>query len=149
MFIAYNITTGLPLYKMVDLPHPIILFDGVCNFCNTSINFIIRQDKKKIFRFAALQSGAGKEFLEKYILPKDYLESFILIDKGKVYKSSAAGLKLYNKLPWYWKWTQIFWIVPKFIRDGVYNFIAKNRYKWFGKKESCMVPSPKLKERFL
>ena len=149
MFIAYNITTGLPLYKMVDLPHPIILFDGVCNFCNTSINFIIRQDKKKVFRFAALQSGAGKEFLEKYNLPKDYLESFILIDKGKVYKSSTAGLRMYNKLPWYWKWLQVFWIVPKFIRDGVYNVIAKNRYKWFGKKEECMIPNEDVKNRFI
>jgi len=134
---------------MVDLPHPIILFDGVCNFCNTSINFIIRQDKKKVFRFAALQSGAGKEFLEKYNLPKDYLESFILIDKGKVYKSSTAGLRMYNKLPWYWKWLQVFWIVPKFIRDGVYNVIAKNRYKWFGKKEECMIPNEDIKNRFI
>jgi len=128
---------------------PVILFDGVCNFCNSSINFIIKQDKKRIFRFAALQSIAGKELLEKYKLPEGYLESFILIDDGKAYKSSSAGLKLYNKLPWYWKWLQIFWIVPRFIRDGVYGIVARNRYKWFGKKEVCMIPSPEVKNRFL
>ncbi len=149
MLIAYNITTGLPLYKMIDLPHPIILFDGVCNFCNSSINFIISQDKKKVFRFATLQSAAGKEFLKKYNLPQDYLESFILIDEGKIYKSSTAGLKLYNKLPWYWKWLQVFWIVPKVLRDAVYNVIARNRYKWFGKKEECMIPNEDVKNRFI
>jgi len=128
---------------------PVILFDGVCNFCNSSINFIISQDKKRVFRFAALQSVAGKELLEKYDLPEGYLESFILIDNGKAYKSSSAGLKLYNKLSWHWKWLQIFWIVPRFIRDGVYSIIARNRYKWFGKKDRCMIPSPDVKSRFL
>ncbi len=128
---------------------PVILFDGVCNFCNKTINFIIGQDKNKVFRFAPLQSEVAQRLLEKYDLPKANLDSFILIDNGKAYKSSTAGLKLYKKLPWYWKWTQIFWIVPRFLRDAVYNFIAKNRYKWFGKKEKCMVPTPELRDRFL
>jgi predicted DCC family thiol-disulfide oxidoreductase YuxK len=128
---------------------PIILFDGVCNFCDASINFIIRQDKKTVFRFAALQSKAGQELLEKYRLPQTKINSFILIDRGKVYNRSAAGFKVYGKLPWYWKWTQIFWIVPRFITDAVYDFIAKNRYKWFGKKEECMIPTPEVRNRFL
>lgn len=128
---------------------PVILFDGVCNFCNGTVNFILRQDKKGVFRFAPLQSEAGQKLLHQYHLPKENFDSFLLIEKGKVYKSSTAGLKLYNKLPWYWKWTQIFWIVPKFIRDGVYDFIARNRYKWFGKKEECMVPTPEVRNRFL
>jgi predicted DCC family thiol-disulfide oxidoreductase YuxK len=128
---------------------PIILFDGVCNFCDASINFIIRQDKKTVFRFAALQSKAGQELLEKYDLPQTEINSFILIDRGKVYNRSAAGFKVYGKLPWYWKWTQIFWIVPRFITDAVYDFIAKNRYKWFGKKEECMIPTPEVRNRFL
>jgi predicted DCC family thiol-disulfide oxidoreductase YuxK len=128
---------------------PVILFDGVCNFCNKTINFIIGQDKNKVFRFAPLQSDTARSLLEKHELPKEKMDSFILIDKDKAYKSSTAGLKLFNKLPWYWKWTQIFWIVPRFLRDGVYNFIAKNRYKWFGKKEKCMVPTPELRDRFL
>lgn len=128
---------------------PIILFDGVCNFCSGMVNFIIRQDKKKVFRFAALQSEAGQKLLEQYDLPKEKFDSFLLIDNGKIYKSSTAGLKLYGRLPWYWKWTQVFWIVPPFLRDAVYNFIARNRYRWFGKKEACMVPTADVRSRFL
>lgn len=128
---------------------PIILFDGVCNFCSGAVNFIIRQDKNKVFRFAALQSEAGQKLLEQYGLPKEKFDSFVLIDNGKVYKSSTAGLRLYSRLPWYWKWTQLFWIVPRFLRDAVYNFIARNRYRWFGKSESCMVPTADVRSRFL
>ena len=128
---------------------PIILFDGICNFCNSTVNFIIRQDKKNIFRFATLQSGAGKILLEKYKIDWKETDSFVVIDNGKAYQKSNAGLHLYNKLPWYWKWTQVFWIVPRFIRDGVYDLIAKNRYKWFGKRDQCMLPSPGVKKRFL
>jgi predicted DCC family thiol-disulfide oxidoreductase YuxK len=128
---------------------PIILFDGVCNFCSSMVNFIIRQDKKRVFRFAALQSEAGQKLLEQYHLPREKFDSFFLIDNGKAYKSSTAGLRLYGRLPWYWKWTQIFWIVPRFLRDAVYNLIARNRYRWFGKKESCMVPTPEVRARFL
>ena len=127
----------------------IILFDGVCNFCNAGANFIIKHDKKKVFRFAALQSEAGQKLLQQYALPKEGFDSFILIDNRKVYKKSSAGLRVYGKLPWYWKWTQLGWIAPKFIRDAVYNFIASNRYKWFGKKDHCMVPTPDIRSRFL
>jgi predicted DCC family thiol-disulfide oxidoreductase YuxK len=93
---------------------PVILFDGVCNFCNAGINFIIRQDKKRVFRFAPLQSEAGQNISKQYNLPTEGFESFILIDDSKVYQKSAAGLKVYGKLPWYWKWTQVLWIAPKF-----------------------------------
>ena len=134
----------------MDVPDkPIILFDGVCNYCNSMVNFIIRQDTGKKFVFAALQSDTGQKLLKQYNLPTNDLDSFVLIDEGKAYQRSTAALKLYNKLPWYWKWVQIFWIIPAFIRDAVYNFIAKNRYKWFGKKEECMIPTPELKARFL
>jgi predicted DCC family thiol-disulfide oxidoreductase YuxK len=129
--------------------HPVILFDGVCNFCNSVVAFTIRQDRKGVFRFAALQSPAGQRLLQQYGLPDQDFASFILIDKGKAYKSSTAGLKLYNRLPWYWKWVQVFRIVPQFLRDAVYNFVARNRYKWFGRQKQCMVPSPELKSRFL
>jgi predicted DCC family thiol-disulfide oxidoreductase YuxK len=127
----------------------IILFDGVCNYCNSMVNFVIQQDKNKKFKFAALQSEAGQKILQKCSLPTQDFDSFILIENGKVFKSSTAGLKVLNKLPVYWKWSQVFWIVPKFLRDAVYNVIAKNRYKWFGRKETCMIPSPQVKERFL
>jgi predicted DCC family thiol-disulfide oxidoreductase YuxK len=128
---------------------PVILFDGVCNFCNALVNFVIRQDKKNIFRFAALQSESGKKILEEYNLNWKESDSFVLVENNKAWQRSTATLKLYNKLPWYWKWTQIFWIVPKFIRDGVYNFIARNRYKWFGKKEECVIPTPAVRQKFL
>jgi len=128
---------------------PIILFDGVCNFCNASINFIIRQDKGKIFRFATLQSETGQQILRQNNLPTEEFGSFVLVDNGDVFLKSTAALKVYNKLPWYWKWTQIGWIAPKFLRDAVYNLIAKNRYKWFGKKDSCMIPTPEVRSRFL
>jgi len=129
--------------------YPIILFDGVCNFCNSTVNFIIREDKKKVFRFAPLQSGIAQQLIKQYHLPKDQLDSFILIDAGKAYLRSDAALRLYNKLPWYWKWLQLFWIVPKFLRDAIYDLIARNRYKWFGKKEVCMIPTADVRERFL
>ena len=128
---------------------PVILFDGVCNFCDATVNFIIRQDKKNVFLFAALQSEPGKKLLEEYKIDWKANDSFVVIENGKAYQKSNAALKIYNKLPWYWKWTQVFWIVPRFIRDGVYNFIAKNRYKWFGKKDQCMIPAPGVKDKFL
>jgi predicted DCC family thiol-disulfide oxidoreductase YuxK len=128
---------------------PIILFDGICNFCNAGINFIIRQDKKRVFRFAALQSEAGQQLLRRHGLPTEGFESFILLQDGKVYQKSDAGLKVYGALPWYWKWTQLGWLAPKFLRDAAYDFVARNRYKWFGKKESCTVPTPELRSRFL
>ncbi|MBD0350840.1 MAG: thiol-disulfide oxidoreductase DCC family protein [Flavisolibacter sp.] len=136
-------------HSAIDTTNPIILFDGVCNFCNGMVLFIIKQDKQKVFRFAALQSEAGQRLLETYQLPRNDFDSFLLIENGKVYRSSTAGLRLYNKLPWYWMWMQVFWIVPKIFRDAVYDFIARNRYKWFGKKETCMIPTPDVRSRFL
>jgi predicted DCC family thiol-disulfide oxidoreductase YuxK len=129
--------------------HPIILFDGVCNFCNGAINFVLKQDKKGIFKFAPLQSEAGQRLLQHYNLSMKEFDSFILIDMGKVYKKSAASLRVMNKLPWYWKEAQILRMIPTAFRDAIYDFIAKNRYKWFGKKEQCMVPTPELRSRFL
>jgi predicted DCC family thiol-disulfide oxidoreductase YuxK len=129
--------------------YPIILFDGVCNFCNGAINFVLKQDKKGIFRFAPLQSQIGQKLLEQYGLATKDFDSFVLIDNGKVHKKSAASLRVMNKLPWYWKEAQILRLIPTPFRDAIYDFIAKNRYKWFGKKEQCMVPTAELRERFL
>jgi predicted DCC family thiol-disulfide oxidoreductase YuxK len=135
------------LYVMRE-GHPIILFDGVCNFCNGAVKFVIRRDHKKLFRFAALQSKTGLELAQEFQLPKT-LDSFLLIKDGKVYQKSTAVLQLCRQLSWYWQWTQLFWIVPQFLRDAAYDFIARNRYRWFGKRESCMVPTPKLMKRFI
>ena len=131
------------------MDHPVVLFDGVCNFCNGSVNFILRQDRKGIFRFAALQSEAGQEILDQHGLANESFDSFILVEKGKIYQRSTAALKVFNKLSWYWKWTQLFYIIPPFIRNMVYDFIARNRYKWFGQKTECMIPSPEMKAKFL
>ncbi len=131
------------------MDHPIILFDGVCNYCNSMVNFVIRHDKKKKFRFAPLQTPAAQKLLGQYLLPKSDLDSIVFINEGKAYLSSSAALKVMGKLPWYWQWTQVFWMVPKPLRNSVYSIIAKNRYKWFGKKEQCMVPTPEVRGRFL
>jgi predicted DCC family thiol-disulfide oxidoreductase YuxK len=129
--------------------NPVILFDGVCNFCNGAINFVLKQDRKSVFRFAPLQSEAGRRLLQQYNLPTEEFESFVLIDQGKVYKKSNAALRVMNKLPWYWKESQIFRVIPTIFRDAIYDFIARNRYKWFGKKDQCMVPTAEMRSRFL
>ena len=129
--------------------HPIILFDGICNLCNGMVNFIIANDRKKVFRFAALQSPAGKKLIEESNPVNLESDSFILIDGQNIYQHSTAALKVYNKLEWYYKWTQIGWIFPRVFRDAVYKFIARNRYKWFGRKETCMVPGGDVRDRFL
>ena len=127
----------------------IILFDGVCNFCNSTVNFVIKRDKKAILHFAPLQSDIGQQLLKEYHLPNDEMRSFVFIEKGKAYTQSTAALKVCKYLSSLWSLCYAFIIIPKFIRDGIYNWIAKNRYKWFGKKESCMIPSVDVDKRFL
>jgi len=127
---------------------PVILFDGVCNLCSGSVQFILKRDKEKKFLFASLQSAYGQKLLQQFNLPIDNFNSFILYQNGKIFTKSTGALKMFEQLKG-WKWVKIFWIVPKFIRDAVYSLIANNRYKWFGKKEECWIPTPDLKARFL
>jgi len=127
----------------------IILFDGVCNFCNGAVNFVIKRDKKGLIKFAPLQTEHGKQLLEKYKLLQLDMQSFVFIEKGKAYLRSTAALKVCRHLNGLWPLCYGFIIVPRFIRDGLYNWIAKNRYKWFGQKDSCMIPSPSIRARFL
>ena len=112
----------------------IILFDGVCNLCNTAVQFVIRRDNSNHFLFASLQSGEGKEILARNNLPPNEMYTFILVEKDKVYDRSTAALKVLRKLKGWWPLLYGFIIVPKFIRDGIYQVISKNRYRWFGKK---------------
>lgn len=128
---------------------PIILFDGICNLCNRVVRFVIRRDKKKEIQFAALQSEAGQGLLQKYHLPVTAMESFVFIENGKVYSRSSAALKVCRHLRGLWPLCYGFIIVPEFIRDAVYNWVAKNRYKWFGVRAECMIPTPEIKARFL
>ena len=129
--------------------HPVILFDGVCNLCNSSVQFVIRRDKKGSFRFASLQGRSGQQYLQQYHLPVDDFNSFVLIENNKVYTRSTAAQRVARQLGGGWKLLYGFIVIPRFIRDAMYNLVAKNRYRWFGKKEACMIPSPELKARFL
>ncbi|KZR56801.1 thiol-disulfide oxidoreductase DCC family protein [Bacillus badius] len=128
--------------------HPVILFDGECNFCDSSVQFIIKNDPQGLFHFASLQSDTGQELLNKHNVPSD-IDSMILIEGDKVYYKSAAALRICRHLRGAWKLLYAFIIVPRPIRNAAYDFIAKNRYKWFGKKESCMLPSPSVRARFI
>jgi predicted DCC family thiol-disulfide oxidoreductase YuxK len=131
-----------------DTGKPIIFFDGVCNLCNRSVQFVIKKDRDKKFRFASLQSQAGQEILQQYKLSQSDFNSFILFEDGQLYTRSTAALRVLSQLKG-WRWSRALQWVPRFVRDGVYNLVARNRYKWFGKQESCMIPSPDLVSRFL
>ena len=127
----------------------VILFDGVCNLCNSSVQFVIQRDLSGKFNYAALQSAAGQQLLEAHGLPVSDLYSIILIKDGKAYQRSRAALEVARQLSGLWPLLYVFIIVPPFIRNGVYNWISRNRYRWFGKKDECMIPTPELKSRFL
>ena len=129
--------------------HKIILFDGVCNLCNSSVNFIIDRDKKNVFKFAALQSEAGQKFLDKFGINKNDFDSVVLLDENKFYSKSTAALMIVKEFPSLWKALFVFIIIPAPLRNFLYDLVAKNRYRWFGKKDSCRMPSPELKNKFL
>ena len=127
----------------------IIFFDGVCNLCNNSVNFIIKRDKHKRFLYASLQSDAARDILLQFKIKISDLDSIILVENGKLYQKSTAILKIAKQLNGFWKVNYIFIIIPKFMRDNIYDIIAKNRYKWFGRREKCMLPTGDMKLRFL
>ncbi len=134
---------------MLSKAHKILLFDGVCNLCNASVLFVIRRDKKKEIKYAAIQSKQGKMLLQQYHIEEAYLGSLIFIEDGKVYLKSTGALRLCKYLKGLWPVLYLFIFVPPFIRNAVYDFVAKNRYQWFRKKETCMVPTVELKSLFL
>jgi len=127
----------------------LILFDGVCNLCNSSVLYIIKRDPKNIFMFAPLQSEIGQDILNQYHL-NNKIDSILLYEHGKgVSHKSTAALKIASQLSFPTKGLVVFLIIPAFIRHWVYDFIARNRYKWYGKKESCMIPTAELKAKFI
>ncbi len=128
---------------------PVMLFDGVCNLCNGAVQFIINRDKNAKFMFASLQSDFGQQLLEKHQLNKKDFDSFILLENDVIYKKSAAAIRTFSGLGGIWKLFYVLFIFPAFIRNFVYDFIARNRYRFFGKKDACMIPTPELKARFL
>lgn len=127
----------------------IVLFDGVCNLCDQSVQFIIQRDPKQRYQFAPLQSDLAKELLQEHQLnPKD-LERAVLIENGKAYTHSTASLRVVRHLSGAWPLLYVFILVPRFIRDAVYRWVARNRYRWFGKKEACAMPTAENRARFL
>lgn len=127
-----------------------ILFDGVCNLCNASVQYIIKHDKNDVFRFTALQSDVGQEVIKQFNIDTKKTDSILLYSKVKgISHKSTAALKIASQLGFPQNLMVVFLIVPTFIRNWVYDYIAKNRYQWYGKKEACMIPTPELKSKFL
>lgn len=129
--------------------HPVILFDGVCNLCSSVVQFIIKKDSAHVFRFASLQSTIAKEMLKQHHLPENAMNTFVLIENGKAYTHSTGALRITKHLKGAWPLLYSLIVVPRVIRDAVYNFISRKRYNWFGKKQSCWIPRPEWRELFL
>ena len=127
----------------------LVLFDGVCNLCNGAVDFIVRHDTQGNFMFASLQSELGQQLLDHYNLPKDEYESMVLLKQGKVYQKSNAALEIAAGLPGAWSLMRVFKLVPTPLLNALYSFIAINRYRFFGKKETCRLPTPEERSRFL
>ncbi|MCC2683720.1 MAG: thiol-disulfide oxidoreductase family protein [Paenibacillaceae bacterium] len=126
----------------------IILFDGICNFCNGAVQFIINRDRRGYFRFASLQSEAGQKLIAGH--PRLHnLDSIILIENGSAYSESTAIMRIAKHLDGPWKAARTFLLVPSILRDPLYRYIARHRYRWFGKREACMIPTPEIRQRFL
>ncbi|MBR2649819.1 MAG: DUF393 domain-containing protein [Sediminibacterium sp.] len=135
--------------KLATYQHPIILFDGVCNLCSSSVQFVIKHDSEQKFKFASLQSDIAKSILQDFAAASTSFNSVILVEEGKVYYRSTAALRIAKQLSFPYNLLYAFIIVPPFIRNLVYDYIAKNRYQWFGKKEECWVPTEELRDRFM
>jgi predicted DCC family thiol-disulfide oxidoreductase YuxK len=137
---------------MLNLPpnKKIILFDGVCNLCNSAVLFIIKRDAKDVFRFVALQSTIGIEICNYIGVDSNKMDSIILYEPSLAYYyKSEAALKIASQLGFFYSLAAVFKIIPERVRNHIYDYIAKNRYRWFGKKEQCMIPTPELKNKFL
>ena len=128
---------------------PLILFDGVCTFCNASVNFIIDRDARSRFRFAPLQGPTGQEILKRQGLPTDLLDTMLLVEDNNVYTRSTAALRIARYLRFPWNLLSVFLLIPAFLRNAVYSVLAHNRYKWFGQEDACRIPTPELRARFL
>ena len=139
-----NVDSILPKDKKI------ILFDGVCNLCNESVIKVIKHDKKDVFLFTAIQSETGQKIIDHLGIDTSKVDSIILYEPNRAYYvKSAAALKVMKEFSGFWKLMQIFTVLPNSFNNLFYDFIARNRYKWYGKKESCMIPTPELKAKFL
>lgn len=127
----------------------IVLFDGVCNLCNGAVRFIAKRDKRAAIRFAPLQSAIGERLAQRHGLGSHGLRSLVFIEAGRCYAESSAALRVARRLSWPWPLAAAFLAVPPFARNAAYRIVAANRYRWFGKRDACMVPEPDLISRFL
>ena len=127
----------------------IVLFDGYCNLCSWSVQFIIKRDSKDYFRFISLQSEIGNRIIQEFNLLVGFDKSVVLVENNSIYFKSTAALRITKKLKGLWPLSYVFIIIPKFIRDSIYEIISKNRFKWFGKKPECFVPEINIKYKFL
>ena len=135
---------------MIESPnHPVLLFDGVCNLCTGVVRFVIRRDPEARFRFAALQSEVGQAMLADFDLPRADFETFVLLEGGRVYTRSTAALRVARGLSGAWPVLYALSAIPRPVRDFVYGIVARYRYRWFGRQEQCMIPTPDIAERFL
>ncbi len=138
--------------EITELPNDkkIILFDGVCNLCNSSVQYVIQRDKKDEFRFVALQSDLGQKIIKHIGIANKNIDSIVLYLPGiAYYYKSSAVIEIAKSLQGFFNYGMLFRLLPNALRDVVYDYIARNRYKWYGKKESCMIPTPELKAKFL
>lgn len=130
--------------------HPVLLFDGVCNLCNAAVQWVLKRDRRAVFRFAALQSETGQRLLREANLPPAQLDTVVLADAdGRIFTRSDAALEIVRRLGGGWRLLYGFKIVPRFLRDAMYNWVARNRFRWFGRREECLLPRPEWRARFV
>ncbi|MDZ4803931.1 MAG: thiol-disulfide oxidoreductase DCC family protein [Candidatus Eisenbacteria bacterium] len=141
--------TGSGLPPLVGLDDRIILFDGVCNLCNGSVQFLLRFDRRRAFRLAAIQSPEGQAIMKWFGFSTGMSGTMLLVEGGRVSTRSTAVLRIASRLPFPWWLSGIGWIVPRIVRDWAYDIVARNRYRWFGRRETCLVPGPEHEGRFL
>jgi predicted DCC family thiol-disulfide oxidoreductase YuxK len=129
--------------------HPVLLFDGVCNLCQGTVRFLLERDRDARLRFAPLQSAFGRALLADFALDPDVLDNVVLVDPDGAHARSEAMLRCARLLGAPWSWSALLRVIPRPLRDAVYDFIARHRYRWFGKKDACPMPQPEWRDRFL
>ena len=138
-------------FYMIEIPTNtrIIFYDGECRLCNGIVKFVLKRDRKKIFKFARVQGDFAKQVLDAEQTSTSDWNSFILLQGGKIHMKSRAALLLFTQLGWEWKWFYLGWLIPGYFRDALYDYIANHRYRWFGKEQSCLLPGKEWNERFI
>ena len=136
-------------HEAPQLPDNLILFDGVCNLCSALVQFVIRHDRRAKFRFAAIQSEIGREIFQSHGLDPVDLQTFVFIAERRMFARSDAAIEVVSRFSGAWRILRVFRFVPRVVRDSIYSFIARNRYRWFGRNDVCMIPTAEIKERFI